>query len=480
MAAPLANRMSIIEKALNNPYVRATLDMIAEAEVGRDATRTSDQGYFATFSGKRYNGDLSTHPNVYGSFIGRDGKRHSSNAAGRYQFLKSTYDDLSRRYGFKDFTPRTQDMMAIALMMDVGALDDIMAGQIERALPKLGKRWAALPQSRLGRNMHGGRSQDFINESYTRNLRRHANGAVVRYPNTAAGVAAQTDNDLYPFPVSGFTTVGGVQIPVPNIDMSRIPQLNWQRYTAQALGQRYGNRVLLSLRPGQLNEASGTILTAAAVNPRSGMPYTTAPHGHIDETTLVLQQPTDRSADGVRVQTETTPAATPTAGPNPLFDPNSNVPPKPVYKEGQYGSAVGGVDFPLQEPRNYPPEGIRGRDLPPPDPDGVLFPLEPPREYPPEGIRGRYLPPPDPDGVLFPLEPPREYPPEGIRGRDIAAVNLSPDDYLAENIPIAQQRLDAATSDVDDFLRVAALERPFTNTLLDLIERTPTPQNMLV
>ena len=68
-------------------------------------------------------------------------------AAGMYQINAVTWRDMGgKKMGIIDFTPEHQDLMAIEIMRTVGALEDVVAGDLTQALPKVAKRWAALPQ----------------------------------------------------------------------------------------------------------------------------------------------------------------------------------------------------------------------------------------------------------------------------------------------------------------------------------------------
>lgn len=131
--------MASPQQYLNNPNVRKLLDVIANAEGVR-------HGYNTIFGNERF-GNLSAHPNVRKSFKQTDGKTNFTTAAGRYQFLKGTWDGLSRQYGLKDFSPQSQDIGAIGLIMQKGALNDVLKGNYSSAIQKLGGTWASLPSS---------------------------------------------------------------------------------------------------------------------------------------------------------------------------------------------------------------------------------------------------------------------------------------------------------------------------------------------
>ena len=48
--------------------------------------------------------------------------------------------------GVSDFTPAHQDLMAIEIIRTEGAIEDVISGDLTKALPKVSGRWAALPQ----------------------------------------------------------------------------------------------------------------------------------------------------------------------------------------------------------------------------------------------------------------------------------------------------------------------------------------------
>ncbi len=80
------------------------------------------------------------------------GKKQESSAAGAYQILWRTYVELCANYGFKDFTPRTQDLMALALFDQIGVLHAIRDGKMlqPEVMDKLNNIWASLPLSEYG------------------------------------------------------------------------------------------------------------------------------------------------------------------------------------------------------------------------------------------------------------------------------------------------------------------------------------------
>ena len=135
----MATKQDLIN-ARNDPNVLKFLNLIARAE------GTEKYGYNTAFGGE-YFGDLSRHPNIKKNFKQTDGKVNSSGASGRYQFLNKTWNGLSTKYGLEDFGAVNQDLGAIALITENGALKDVQSGNYKKAIDKLGNIWASFPSS---------------------------------------------------------------------------------------------------------------------------------------------------------------------------------------------------------------------------------------------------------------------------------------------------------------------------------------------
>ena len=128
-----------LQQLLNNPNARQMLDLIAKAEGVK-------HGYNTMFGNERFN-SLQAHPNIRKQFNQTDGKTNTTTAAGRYQFLKGTWDGVARQYGLKDFSPQNQDIAALALMAQNGSLPYVLKGDFQTAVKKSGGTWASLPSS---------------------------------------------------------------------------------------------------------------------------------------------------------------------------------------------------------------------------------------------------------------------------------------------------------------------------------------------
>ena len=135
----MATKQDLIN-ARNDPNVLRFLNLIARGE------GTEKYGYNTAFGGN-YFGDLSQHPNIKKQFKQTDGKVNSSGASGRYQFLNSTWNGVSKKYDLNDFGGVNQDLGAIALIAENGALKDVQGGNFKNAIDKLGNIWASFPSS---------------------------------------------------------------------------------------------------------------------------------------------------------------------------------------------------------------------------------------------------------------------------------------------------------------------------------------------
>jgi muramidase (phage lysozyme) len=125
--------------ALTHDNTLAFLSLIREGESSQD-----NSAYSVMFGGKHFE-SFADHPrikNTAGSL--------TSTAAGAYQFISRTWDEMAQRYGLEDFSPRNQDCAAVGLIARRGALDDVLAGRIETAIQKCRLEWASLPGSTYG------------------------------------------------------------------------------------------------------------------------------------------------------------------------------------------------------------------------------------------------------------------------------------------------------------------------------------------
>jgi muramidase (phage lysozyme) len=131
--------MTQLNAALGSPNTRAFLDMIAFAE-GTDGP----DGYRMLFGGGLFD-SFADHPRLV---VRRSG--YASSAAGRYQILRRTWDDVQRVLKLPDFSPGSQDVAAVFLLRRRGALSHVLAGRFDRAVDASRKEWASLPGAGYG------------------------------------------------------------------------------------------------------------------------------------------------------------------------------------------------------------------------------------------------------------------------------------------------------------------------------------------
>jgi muramidase (phage lysozyme) len=133
-----------------SPNLKAFLDMIAYSE-GTDNGRqpTKNHGYDVLVGGELFTG-YADHPRKLVNL--RPGL--ASTAAGRYQVLARYFDAYKKQLNLPDFSPESQDAIAIQLIKECGALRDIEAGYIDIALTKCKSRWASLPGAGYGQYEH--------------------------------------------------------------------------------------------------------------------------------------------------------------------------------------------------------------------------------------------------------------------------------------------------------------------------------------
>lgn len=127
-------------------YQKALHDSIAWAEGTRGY---SEDGYDVMFS-FRIMDSCNVHPNRCLAF-----GNSCSTAAGRYQFLKGTWDSVKSANGLPNFEPESQEVGAKYLMNTVRHVTvpqsrPMTASEFSNAMSKLSWEWASLPPGRYG------------------------------------------------------------------------------------------------------------------------------------------------------------------------------------------------------------------------------------------------------------------------------------------------------------------------------------------
>jgi len=138
------NMMLDIRKAVDDKNVKRFLWLIRNGEGTADAS-----GYSRLYGGGNF-ASFADHPRTKQTFTFNNGKTVTSTAAGAYQYLERTWDDIAGKNGLTDFTPMNQDLGAVALLKQSGALQDVIEGRFVDAIRKANKIWASLPESPYG------------------------------------------------------------------------------------------------------------------------------------------------------------------------------------------------------------------------------------------------------------------------------------------------------------------------------------------
>lgn len=131
--------------------VCAFLDAIAFSE-GTDngRQRTNNHGYDVIVGGGLFT-SYADHPR---KLVALPSLGIKSTAAGRYQLLSRYFDAYKKTLGLKDFSPLSQDLIAIQQIRERKALQLIQAGQFEQAVRQVRNIWASLPGAGYGQHEH--------------------------------------------------------------------------------------------------------------------------------------------------------------------------------------------------------------------------------------------------------------------------------------------------------------------------------------
>ncbi|WP_175948583.1 glycoside hydrolase family 24 protein [Burkholderia pyrrocinia] len=150
-------RISIEEAGGRN--VVALLDAIAGSEIDAWTLAHSDDGYNVLVgshgsivrNGQTIPPNLltfpsyTTHPDILNSAL-------NSTAAGRYQLLFRWYQPYAKLLNLSDFSPISQDRIAIQQLKERGSIRLIQNGNLGAALAQASNIWASLPGSPYGQH----------------------------------------------------------------------------------------------------------------------------------------------------------------------------------------------------------------------------------------------------------------------------------------------------------------------------------------
>ena len=150
-----------------NPKLQAFLALIGWSEGTSTSPVTKNQGYDVIVTG--INGpqvftDYSDHPFAHGGSVTvRAVPLLISTAAGRYQVLARYWNAYRQQLHLPDFSPHSQDAVAIQQIRERHALPMIEAGDVQGAIEACSNIWASFPGNSYGQ---GGHSMDALLEEY--------------------------------------------------------------------------------------------------------------------------------------------------------------------------------------------------------------------------------------------------------------------------------------------------------------------------
>lgn len=140
---PIAPPFEELTMTAAEQNVAAFLRMIRYAE-----GTAGEEGYRTLYGGELFD-QFADHPRIpVSAMLG--GRPITSTAAGAYQILARTWDEVQAALNLPDFSPASQDAAAVYLIRRRGALEDVRAGRFEQAIAKVAREWASLPGSPYG------------------------------------------------------------------------------------------------------------------------------------------------------------------------------------------------------------------------------------------------------------------------------------------------------------------------------------------
>ncbi len=132
------------------PEVRAYLDLVAWKEVNKSLNADgSPTGYRERNGVEGSKGLMPESAIANNGTLPTDELRYN---VGRYQMKQVDVDDMRKRYDSKidDFSPESQDRIAVAKLKYRGVMSELDEGDIRGAIKKGGQEWASLPGSPYG------------------------------------------------------------------------------------------------------------------------------------------------------------------------------------------------------------------------------------------------------------------------------------------------------------------------------------------
>lgn len=138
-----------------DPKLKSFLDLIAWSEGTSTSRITKNDGYDVIVSGvdgPSIFTSYADHPFASGrpAVVVRKEPLLTSTAAGRYQILLHWWQQYKAMLHLPDFSPASQDAVAIQQIRERGGLAKIEAGDIQGAIAACSNIWASMPGNDYG------------------------------------------------------------------------------------------------------------------------------------------------------------------------------------------------------------------------------------------------------------------------------------------------------------------------------------------
>lgn len=151
-----------------SPAMRAFLNLVAWSEGTSTRPYSKNDGYDVIVTGvdgPNVFDDYSDHPFANGRVpvVVRRNPPLMSTASGRYQLLARYWHRYKAQLGLNDFSPASQDAVAVQQIREKDALADIEAGDVQSAIRKCSSIWASLPGNDYGQ---GGKNAEELLAKY--------------------------------------------------------------------------------------------------------------------------------------------------------------------------------------------------------------------------------------------------------------------------------------------------------------------------
>jgi muramidase (phage lysozyme) len=157
-----------------SPALQAFLGLVGFSEGTSNSPITRNHGYDIIVSGvdgPNSFTDYSAHPFASGRpaiEVVAPGERFPdglySTASGRYQIILPTWEELATKLNLSDFSPASQDAACVQLLAQHGAVNKVIAGDIQGAITACSGTWASFPGSTAGQ---GGKTMGTLLDKYS-------------------------------------------------------------------------------------------------------------------------------------------------------------------------------------------------------------------------------------------------------------------------------------------------------------------------